>query len=114
MIDFGITYTKEKKKKTVKKSSAGKIKNEEQNPQSLNETEEKFIQAYSSQGTTAYNSFLSFQSRLNYRVFCRPPNSEKERNTLVDSLPGNIEYTILGFGCLRKRHWLCLWHYGHQ
>ena len=95
LIDFGITCAKEKKKKTVKKSSAGKLTMDEQNPQSLNQAEEKFIQAYSSQGATAYNSFLSLQSRLNYTGFL-PATDEKERNTLLDSLPGNIKYTTLG------------------
>ena len=97
LIDFGITCAKKNKKVTVKKRSAGNLKLEQENPQSLNQAEEKFIQAYTSQGAKAYDSFLSSQSRINYAGFL-PATNSGERKILLDSLPSNIHYTILGSG----------------
>ena len=61
------------------------------------DAEEKFIQAYTAQGAKAYNSFLSSQSRINYSGFL-PATTAEERKVLLDSLPANIKYTILGSG----------------
>jgi len=97
LIDFGITCSKKNKKVAVKKRSAGNLRLKEENPQSLNQTEENFIQAYASQGAKAYESFLSSRSRINYAGFLPATNSEA-RKILLDSLPSNIHYTILGSG----------------
>jgi hypothetical protein len=97
LVDFGITCVKERKRITLKKRHTGNLKLEEGNPQSLNQAEEKFIRAYTAQGAKAYNSFLSPQSRLNYAGFL-PATDAKEREVLLDSLSGNINYTILGSG----------------
>ena len=70
-------------------------------PQSLKETEEKFIQSYKVQEKQAYRSFLSSNSRLNYAGYLPALNST-ERKALVDSLPANIDYTIVGFGSSPK------------
>jgi hypothetical protein len=81
----------------IKKVNEEKLKIKDDNLQSLKGTEERFIQAYANQGAGAYHSFLSSQSRINYTGFL-PATNAKERNALLDSLPGNINYTILGFG----------------
>src|SRR6266498_1970962 len=95
----GIVFDKGKPVNGLKlyKKSAGNLKLKEENPQSLNQAEENFIQAYASQGAKAYESFLSSQSRINYAGFLPATNSE-ERKILLDSLPSNIHYTILGSG----------------
>jgi hypothetical protein len=61
------------------------------------EAEATFIQAYNTQGVAAYNSFLSSQSRINHSGFL-PATNAAERKALLDSLPRNISYTILGSG----------------
>ena len=81
------------------KPEKGKLKNDFQ--QSLKEAEERFIQSYKAQGKQAYSSFLSSNSRLNYAGYLPALNS-KERKALVDSLPANIGYTIVGFGSSPK------------
>ena len=45
----------------------------------------------------AYNTFLSSQSRLNYSGFI-PATNAAQRKALLDSLPRNISYTVLGSG----------------
>jgi hypothetical protein len=69
--------------------------------QSLKETEEKFIQSYKTQGKQAYSSFLSSNSRLNYAGYL-PALNATERKALIDSLPTNISYTVVGFGSSPK------------
>jgi hypothetical protein len=97
LIDLGISCASERKAKPIKKVRAGTLNLKDDNPQSLKQEEEKFIQAYTAQGADAYNSFLSSQSRINYAGFL-PATNAKERKTLLDLLPKNINYTILGFG----------------
>ena len=100
LIDFGINYNLEQKKMELKKVKPEK-KELKKDPQSLKETEEKFIQSYKVQGKQAYSSFLSSNSRLNYAGYLPALNST-ERKALVDSLPANIDYTIVGFGSSPK------------
>ena len=59
LIDFGISYLKEREVMPIKKIYPGKLKFKDDNSQSLKQAEEKFIQAYISQGLQAYNSYLS-------------------------------------------------------
>lgn len=101
LIDLGINYNLERKKLSLKKATAGKEVFGKGGPQSLREAEEKFIQAYKAQGKQAYNSFLSSNSRLNYAGYLPALNST-QRKALVDSLPVNIGYTIVGFGSSPK------------
>ncbi len=96
LIDFGINYNPERETLPIKKLHAGKYKFKDDNTQSLKQAEERFIQAFAAQGVKAYNSFLSPQSRINYAGFL-PATNAKERKALLDSLPRNINYTILGF-----------------
>ena len=97
LIDFGISYSKERKAMPVKKIPRGKTKFKDGDRASLKEAEEKFIKAYTTQGIKAYNVFLSSQSRINYAGFL-PAITAKERKELLDSLPRNMHYTILGSG----------------
>jgi hypothetical protein len=96
LIDFGITCSEQKKKLILKKKSSAKspAKGDEQLSA---EAETKFIEAYAAQGATAYNTFLSSQSRINYSGFL-PAINAAERKALLDSLPRNITYTVLGYG----------------
>jgi len=95
LIDLGISCSSQRKTRPIKKVHAEKLK--EDNPQSLKQAEEKFIEAYTTQGANAYSSFLSSQSRINYAGFLPATNAE-ERRVLFDLLPRNINYTILGVG----------------
>lgn len=97
LIDFGITCSEQKKKITLKKESASKSNLSKGNEQLPAEAETRFIQAYNTQGVAAYNTFLSSQSRINYSGFL-PASNAAEREALLDSLPRNITYTILGSG----------------
>ena len=97
LIDFGITCSQQKKKITLKKRSAANLKSPKGNEQLCTEAEEKFIQAYAEKGAAAYNSFLSSQSRINYSGFL-PATNAAERKALLDSLPRNIKYSVLGSG----------------
>src|SRR6476660_1702455 len=101
LIDFGINYNLERKKMALKKVKPEKdeLKNDFQ--QSLKEAEEKFIQSYKAQGKRAYSSFLSSNSRLNYAGYLPALNST-ERKALIDSLPSDIGYAIVGFGSSPK------------
>jgi hypothetical protein len=95
LIDFGITCSEQKKKITLKKNSTkSQATSDEQLPA---EAETKFIEAYAAQGVAAYNTFLSSQSRINYSGFL-PAKNAAERKALLDSLPRNITYTVLGHG----------------
>jgi ketosteroid isomerase-like protein len=96
LIDFGASYNLEGKKKTLKKVRPGKTVTKKDSQYSLKETEEKFIQAYKTQGKRAYSSFLSANSRLNYKGYL-PALTSAERKALIDSLPTNIGYKIIGF-----------------
>ena len=96
LIDFGITCAKENKKTALKKKRAEHLIARGSQPL-CTDAEEKFIQAYTAQGPKAYNSFLSSQSRINYSGFL-PATTAEERKVLLDSLPANIRYTILGSG----------------
>ena len=97
LIDFGITCSEQKKRITLKKKSATNSKLPKGNEQPTAEAEAKFIQAYTTQGVGAYSIFLSSQSRINHSGFL-PATSAAERKALLDSLPRNISYTILGSG----------------
>jgi hypothetical protein len=97
LIDFGITCSEQKKKIALKKKSGGNSKLLKEQEQVSTEAETKFIQAYTTQGVAAYNTFLSSQSRINYSGFL-PATDAAERKALIDSLPRNITYTILGSG----------------
>jgi uncharacterized protein DUF4440 len=96
LIDFGITCSAQKKKVTLKKKIGAKSQaiGNEQLPA---EVETKFIQAYAAQGAPAYATFLSSQSRINYSGFL-PATNAGEQKALLDSLPRNITYTVLGSG----------------
>jgi len=97
LIDFGITCSEQKKKITLKKKSTANSKLLKGTEQLTSEAEATFIQAYNTQGVAAYNSFLSSQSRINHSGFL-PATNAAERKALLDSLPQNISYTILGSG----------------
>jgi ketosteroid isomerase-like protein len=97
LIDFGINYNLKEKKMELKKVAPAKKELRKNFQQSLKEAEEKFIQSYKTQGKQAYGSFLSSNSRLNYAGFLPALNSV-ERKVLIDSLPANIGYAIVGFG----------------
>jgi hypothetical protein len=97
LIDFGITCSEQKQKIALKKKSATKSNSSKGNEQLCAEAETEFIQAYGAQGAAAYNSFLSSQSRINYSGFL-PATNAAERKALLDSLPRNITYAILGSG----------------
>lgn len=97
LIDFGIICPGKTSKTILKKSHGNSVKSVRESRQLCTEAEEKFIQAYTSQGVKAYNSFLSVHSRINYTGFL-PATNAKERKMLLDSLPQNIKYTILGSG----------------
>jgi hypothetical protein len=97
LIDFGINYNLKEKKMELKKVAPAKKELKKDFQQSLKKAEEKFIQSYKTQGKQAYGSFLSSNSRLNYAGFLPALNSV-ERKVLIDSLPANIGYAIVGFG----------------
>src|SRR5678815_4699913 len=97
LIDFGINYNLERKDMPLKKVKPAKIALKKNSQQSLKEAEEKFIQAYKTQGKQAYSSFLSSNSRLNYKGYLPALNSA-ERKVLIDSLPADINYTVIGSG----------------
>jgi hypothetical protein len=101
LIDFGINYNLEQKKRELKKVKPEKKELKKDLQQSLKEAEEKFIQSYKTQGKQAYSSFLSSNSRLNYAGYLPALNST-ERKALIDSLPANIGYSIVGFGSSPK------------
>ena len=101
LIDFGINYNLQRKKTALKKMKQEKKESKKGFQQSLKEAEEKFIQSYKTQGKQAYSSFLSSNSRLNYAGYLPALNST-ERKALIDSLPANIGYTIVGFGTSPK------------
>jgi len=101
LIDFGITCQKENKKTALKKKQAEHLSSKGSQPL-CTDAEEKFIQAYTAQGAKAYNCFLSSQSRINYRGFL-PATTPGKRKMLLDSLPANIKYTILGSGMSRTK-----------
>ena len=94
LIDFGITCSAQKKKITLKKKSA--VRSQAKGNEQLSaEAETKFIEAYAAHGAEAYNTFLSSQSRINYSGFL-PATNAAERKALLDSLPRNITYTVIG------------------
>src|SRR5215510_9858976 len=62
LIDFGVNYNLESKKMSLKKVRNGKEESKENGSQSLREAEERFIQAFKTQGKQAYNLFLSSNS----------------------------------------------------
>lgn len=95
LIDFGASYNLKAKKMTLKKAKPGKTAMKKNSQYSLTDAEEKFIQAYKTQGKQAYNSFLSSNSRLNYKGYL-PALTSAERKALIDSLPPNIGYTVIG------------------
>jgi hypothetical protein len=97
LIDFGISCSEQKKKITLKRKSAGTSNLSKGNEQLSAEAEAKFIQTYTTQGVAAYDIFLSSQSRINYSGFL-PATNAAERKALLDSLPRNITYTVLGSG----------------
>jgi hypothetical protein len=101
LIDFGINYNLERKKIALKKVIPGKNELKQDGQQSLKEAEENFIQTYKAQGKKAYDLFLSSNSRLNYAGYL-PASTSKDRNALIDSLPANIAYTVMGFGSSLK------------
>jgi len=101
LIDLGINYNLARKNMSLKKVNP-KIKALKKDiHQSLKEAEENFIQSYKARGKQAYNSFLSSNSRLNYGSYL-PALNANERRSLIDSLPANIGYTIIGFGSSPK------------
>jgi hypothetical protein len=97
LIDFGISYPMNREAMPMKKIHGKKLKFKGDDQRSLKQSEEKFIQAYTNEGIKAYHSFLSFQSRINYAGFL-PATNAKEKKALLDSLPRNIIYSILGSG----------------
>jgi hypothetical protein len=101
LIDFGINYNLKRKKIPFKQSHYESVKPQENAEQSLKDAEEKFIQSYKTQGKQAYSLFLSSNSRLNYAGYLPALNST-ERKALVDSLPADIGYTMIGFGSSPK------------
>jgi len=101
LIDFGINYNLKRKKMGLKKvAQAGKELNKDLQ-KSLKEAEENFIQSYKADREKAYSLFLSSNSRLNYTGYL-PALSATERNALIDSLPANIAYTIVGVASSSK------------
>jgi ketosteroid isomerase-like protein len=101
LIDYGITYNLKREKMSLQKVKLSKKELKKGDQQPLKEAEEEFIQSYKTQGKQAYTSFLSSNSRLNYGGYLPALNST-ERKALVDSLPLNISYTIIGFGSSPK------------
>ncbi len=97
LIDFGIAYSEERKAMPVRKIQVEEKKIKDGDLTSLKQVEEKFIRSYTTQGIKAYKSYLSTQSRINYAGFF-PATTGKERKAILDSLPRNINYTILGSG----------------
>lgn len=96
LIDFGITCSEQKNKITLTKKKGAESQTKG-NEQMTADAETKFIQAYASQGAAAYNTFLSSESRINYSGFL-PATNAADKKALLDSLPRNITYTMLGFG----------------
>jgi ketosteroid isomerase-like protein len=97
LIDFGISYSKQAHKTSLQKVYTKNIKSKNKEEQTLRESEEDFIEAYYKKGAKAYKDFLSENSRLNYKDFL-PAITSNQRKNLLDSLPGNIQYTIAGSG----------------
>jgi ketosteroid isomerase-like protein len=97
LIDYGISYNLKREKMPLQKVKLSKKESKKDDQGSLKEAEEKFIQSYKTQGKQAYSFFLSSSSRLNYGGYL-PALNATERNALIDSLPANISYTIIGFG----------------
>jgi hypothetical protein len=96
LIDFGITCSEQKNKVTLAKKKAAESQMKG-NEQMIADAETKFIQAYTAQGAAAYNTFLSSESRINYSGFL-PATNAADKKALLDSLPRNISYTVLGSG----------------
>lgn len=97
LIDFGITCADKNKNTPLQKKSAANLKSGAGNQQLCTDAEQQFIQAYTAQGIVAYNSFLSSDSRINYAGFL-PATDAQQRKALLDSLPRNIRYTVIGSG----------------
>lgn len=97
LIDFGISYSNERKTTSLEKSEMEKPVQGKDNKGSLEEAESKFTRSYTINGAQSYRSFLSSDSRLNYAGFL-PAATEAERQSLLDSLPNNIKYTVVGSG----------------
>lgn len=97
LIDFGISYNLKRKKMALKKLTPAKNQLKKDLQQSLKEVEENFIQSYKARGKEAYTLFLSSNSTLNYAGYL-PAFTSTDRKALIDSLPGNLTYTVVGFG----------------
>jgi hypothetical protein len=102
LIDFGITCSQQNNTIALKKKFAENSKLPEGNEHCFAEAEANFIHAYSTQGSAAYNAFLSSESRVNYSGFL-PATNATERKALLDSLPRNISYTMLGSGIAQSK-----------
>ena len=101
LIDFGINYNLKRKKMALKKVTLAQNEPKKNFEQSIKEAEENFIQSYKAQGKKAYSLFLSSNSRLNHAGYL-PALISTDRKALIDSLPANITYTVIGFGSSPK------------
>jgi len=97
LIDFGIGYGEERKQMPLKKVQTASSNLKPGDQESLKEAEEEFIRSYLEHKLGAYDKFLSANSRLNYKGFL-PAVDEPARKQLLDSLPSNIHYTVVGCG----------------
>lgn len=97
LIDFGIGYDEPRKAMPIKEVRIKNFSSKKDDQRSMIQREKKFIGAYSKEGIKTYGAFLSPQSRLNYKGFL-PAITANERRALLDSLPLNINYTVLGAG----------------
>ena len=97
LIDFGISYSEKENKMPLQKAYTKKAKGKNEKGKTLKESEEDFIQTYNEKGAKAYKDFLSKNSSLNYKGFL-PAITSKEQKKLLEALPENIQYTIVGSG----------------
>ena len=98
LVDLGIRNEIPVEEKTLKKIFSQKIKvNGLAGKGKLFSPEQNFIKSYQQKGSRIYSSFLSNQGILNRNNFL-PALTRHDQQTILDSLPIHIIYSIQGFG----------------
>jgi Domain of unknown function (DUF4440) len=98
LVDLGVRNEIPVTLKALKKIFPQKIKvNGLAGKEKLISPEKTFIKSYQQKGSRAYANFLSNQSILNRNNFL-PALTLHDQQTILDSLPLHIIYTIQGFG----------------
>lgn len=97
LVDLGVGNTPKylvlglttvKAKKITAEASANEVFNAEQG----------FIDAYRTEKTKAYKTYLSDKSVLNRNGLAYPASGKKSRSEFIDKTPSNIQFTVTGSG----------------